>query len=317
LHWDVAGEWHDEAASPPKTLPGLRRLLELMRRHDHSRSVVCLVENAERLGPTLAAQAEVRRAVAYAGGTVETAGGTAARPGRGTGVTGRRCDCCGAEGPLYEDRGWWCADRDACLRRADQQSRARPHPPLPMAGAPSTIPPGSPQERPMPAQPLPHQPATTPSLTWAMQFSPFTKSVSLARRLVQRTLTNWGCPPGTVDDAVLVCAELAANAVRHAHVPGTAFGIRLTLTSAACLVEVSDPLTTPPRFGTGGGVTDFDAECGRGLALVTALSSARGHRLAPNGTGKTVWARVPVPQQGAVRGELASQGVVWGSGSDR
>jgi hypothetical protein len=79
LHWDVAGEWHDEAASPPDMLPGLRRLLELMRRHDHSRGVVCLVESAERLGPTLAVQAEVRRAVAYAGGTVETAGGTVAR----------------------------------------------------------------------------------------------------------------------------------------------------------------------------------------------------------------------------------------------
>jgi anti-sigma regulatory factor (Ser/Thr protein kinase) len=126
-----------------------------------------------------------------------------------------------------------------------------------------------------------------------MQFSPLPKSVSLARRLVTRTLTNWACPPGVVDDVVLICAELAANAVRHAHVPGTAFGIRLTLTPTACLVEVSDPLTTPPRFDAS--EAGLDAESGRGLALVTALSSTRGHRLAPNGTGKTVWAQVPVP----------------------
>jgi anti-sigma regulatory factor (Ser/Thr protein kinase) len=143
-----------------------------------------------------------------------------------------------------------------------------------------------------------------------MQFSPFTKSVSLARRLAERTLTNWGCPPEAVDDAVLICAELAANAVRHAHVPGTAFGVRLTLTGGACLIEVSDPLTTPPRFDASDatGEPDLDAECGRGLALVTALSEARGHRLAPNGAGKTVWAQVPVAP-GRVAG-----GVVGASG---
>jgi anti-sigma regulatory factor (Ser/Thr protein kinase) len=145
-----------------------------------------------------------------------------------------------------------------------------------------------------------------------MQFSPFTKSVSLARRLVTRTLTNWACPPGVVDDVVLICAELAANAVRHAHVPGTAFGIRLTLTPTACLVEVSDPLTTPPRFDVSEatGEAGLDAESGRGLALVTALSSGRGHRLAPDGAGKTVWARVPVPPGSVpVRSDLARSGV--------
>jgi anti-sigma regulatory factor (Ser/Thr protein kinase) len=152
-----------------------------------------------------------------------------------------------------------------------------------------------------------------------MQFSPFTKSVSLARRLAERTLTNWGCPPEAVDDAVLICAELAANAVRHAHVPGTAFEVRLTLTGGACLIEVSDPLTTPPRFDASGaeGEPDLDAECGRGLALVTALSEARGHRLAPNGAGKTVWAQVPVAPGSAVRGEGAGQAGVLGAGSGR
>jgi hypothetical protein len=84
LGWDVAGLWVDagmDADLPPEDRPALTRLLELMRHHDARRRVLCLVATEDRLGATVATVAAVRRLVAYAGGTTETAGGTVVRSG--------------------------------------------------------------------------------------------------------------------------------------------------------------------------------------------------------------------------------------------
>ncbi|WP_252396088.1 ATP-binding protein [Streptantibioticus parmotrematis] len=121
---------------------------------------------------------------------------------------------------------------------------------------------------------------------WEMEFAPHARCVFLVRRRVERALVRWGL--GDEDDigvVVLVCSELATNAVEHAQRP---FRVRVTADDAGCLVEVSDADPAPPRFGE---TARADAERGRGLLLVAALSHATGHRPEPDG-GKTVWARI-------------------------
>lgn len=124
-----------------------------------------------------------------------------------------------------------------------------------------------------------------PARTWRKEFAPYEHCVPLARRYVEQALIRWDCAPDDVAAAALVTGELAANAVRHAHVPGRSFTVAVTSTSGGCVVEVTDPLDTPPRATS----PDLDDERGRGLLLVQALSAAFGHRPCAGG-GKTVWA---------------------------
>ncbi|MCX5524633.1 ATP-binding protein [Streptomyces bobili] len=124
-------------------------------------------------------------------------------------------------------------------------------------------------------------------MDWRMEFTPHEKCVWLVRRQVRRTLTRWGCGEDDVDTAVLVCSELATNAVRYAYVPHQNFEVRLGVSGKECLVEVSDVSDAPPCAAT----PDADAERGRGLLLVVALAESVGHR-ERTPVGKTVWARL-------------------------
>ncbi|MFI9581553.1 ATP-binding protein [Streptomyces sp. NPDC052236] len=124
-------------------------------------------------------------------------------------------------------------------------------------------------------------------MDWRMEFTPHEKCVWLVRRQVRRRLARWGCGEDDVDTAVLVCSELATNAVRYACVPRQNFEVHLSVTGKECLVEVSDVSDIPPCPAT----PDEDAEHGRGLLLVAALAENVGHRLRTP-VGKTVWARL-------------------------
>jgi hypothetical protein len=99
-----------------------------------------------------------------------------------------------------------------------------------------------------------------------------------------------------------VVAELAANAVTHGRVPGRDFELRLVLCDGTVRIEVSDTRTErhPPAPGD---VTppEANAEAGRGLLLVQALSRAWG--VTPRSVGKTVWSEIPVPAAPASSGE--------------
>lgn len=92
----------------------------------------------------------------------------------------------------------------------------------------------------------------------------------------------------------MVVAELAANAVTHGRVPGRDFELRLVLRPETVRVEVSDTRAerTPPAPRD---LTEptADAEAGRGLLLVRALSKVWG--VAPRSVGKTVWADIARP----------------------
>ena len=68
-------------------------------------------------------------------------------------------------------------------------------------------------------------------MEWRMEFTPHERCVGLVRRQVHRTLTRWGCGEDDVDTAVLVCSELATNAVRYAYVPHQNFEVRVGVTA--------------------------------------------------------------------------------------
>lgn len=118
----------------------------------------------------------------------------------------------------------------------------------------------------------------------------------LARHLAVRQLHVWGLPYGSTvsDTAAAVVAELAANAVTHGRVPGRDFELRVALGPEAVRIEVSDTRTERRPPAPGDLVEPAaDAETGRGLLLVQALSSAWG--VAERPVGKTVWADIARP----------------------
>lgn len=138
--------------------------------------------------------------------------------------------------------------------------------------------------------------------TFEMRFTSSPRGARLARRLAAERLDRWGVPYGTRahDDITLIVAELTANAVRHGHVPGRDFRLRLHVTheghDRAVRVEVTDTRTERlprrPAAGARGGTE----EGGRGLFLVAHLAARCGWHPRSDGPGKTVWAEyVPEP----------------------
>lgn len=137
------------------------------------------------------------------------------------------------------------------------------------------------------------------SRVFALRFTSTARGARLARRLVAVRLDEWGVPygSGAHETVVLVAAELAANAVRHGHVPGRDFHLFLRVTDAprpVARIEVSDTRAerVPPRPGQlpdpGSGPELADGS--RGLLLVDALADLWGWRPRPGAPGKTVWA---------------------------
>jgi len=133
-----------------------------------------------------------------------------------------------------------------------------------------------------------------------MRFTSTPRGARLARRLVSHRLNDWGHPYTTPanETLTLITAELTANAVRHGHVPGLDFSLRLTLAEGIIRIEVTDaraekqPPASPPA-------TDSLSESGRGLLLVIALADDWG---VSRGTpGKTVWAELHTQGQGHPR----------------
>ncbi|MGH3310714.1 MAG: ATP-binding protein [Streptomyces sp.] len=134
---------------------------------------------------------------------------------------------------------------------------------------------------------------------FAMRFTSTPRGARLARRLVSHRLDEWGHPyDSAVNETVtLIAAELTANAVRHGHVPGRDFHLRLTSTAEPTVdvrIEVTDsrtervPLLSPQE-------PPGDAESGRGLLLVAALATRWGAAPRLAAPGKTVWAQLRTP----------------------
>ncbi|MFE4358753.1 ATP-binding protein [Kitasatospora sp. NPDC056800] len=91
-------------------------------------------------------------------------------------------------------------------------------------------------------------------------------------------------------DAAVVLDELVSNAVKHARVSkGRRIYVRFEMVVDHLRLEVHDASNEKPviRRSTG-----LDAESGRGLCLVEALSVEWGFVPRPEGFGKIVWALV-------------------------
>ncbi|MEV6027918.1 ATP-binding protein [Streptomyces sp. NPDC052036] len=135
-----------------------------------------------------------------------------------------------------------------------------------------------------------HLPKRNPSAhTFEMRFTSTPRGARLARRLVFHRLHEWGHPyDGTLNETVtLIAAELAANAVRHGHVPGRDFHLRLVAAPDGVRLEVSD--TRGKRLPEARPLRDpATDESGRGLLLVEAPAERWG--VEPRSPGKCVWA---------------------------
>jgi anti-sigma regulatory factor (Ser/Thr protein kinase) len=105
-----------------------------------------------------------------------------------------------------------------------------------------------------------------------------------ARELVRQAVRDWGLAT-ILDDAALVVTELVTNAVTH----GGDFRLQLSRTSGALRIEVVDDGAGTPEPQP----QDIEAEGGRGIMLVDAMSSSWGVENVPR--GKLVWAEIAIP----------------------
>ena len=106
-----------------------------------------------------------------------------------------------------------------------------------------------------------------------------------ARAFVTATLECWSLVR-LRDTVALLTSELVTNALVHTDGPVT---LELRRDGGTVRLRVTDADTRPPRVHTGAG-PDLEADGGRGMILVEALSSVWG--VEPSGSGKTVWADV-------------------------
>ncbi|MDN3020609.1 ATP-binding protein [Streptomyces sp. S.PB5] len=135
----------------------------------------------------------------------------------------------------------------------------------------------------------------TPTRTFEMCFTSTPRGARLARRLAALRLDAWGIPYGTDphDTLVLIVAELTANAVRHGHVPGRDFHLRVHVPAdgRTVRIEVTDTRAERlPRRPAPAPKADGTEENGRGLLIVSRLATRWDWHPRADGPGKTVWA---------------------------
>ncbi|MFF4448227.1 ATP-binding protein [Streptomyces sp. NPDC001502] len=122
------------------------------------------------------------------------------------------------------------------------------------------------------------------------------ESVAKSRRFVRSQLSEWGCPE-RAHDAVLICSELATNAVQHVP-PGPNAGeflVVLTFVAGKALVaQVADSSSAQP-MATVSPPQALDTS-GRGLLIVTALADYWGATPRAGGQGKIVSAYMRLRQ---------------------
>jgi hypothetical protein len=136
----------------------------------------------------------------------------------------------------------------------------------------------------------PPMPASSPAafqdwpLVTKLELGPFSSAVPCARIHARLVLLEWNLG-ALADDAELIVSELTTNAIRATSHPVALF---LRSDRRALIIEVWDSLSdipVPERHA-------IDAESGRGLQLVSILSSRWG-AFRPETGGKVIWALLP------------------------
>ena len=126
--------------------------------------------------------------------------------------------------------------------------------------------------------------------TSLLEFAPLPTAIPCARLHAVHVLHEWGLRD-IADDAALIVSELITNAAdASAALPGhPPITLRLLASERSLIIEAWDHSPRDPEPGE----ADAEAECGRGLTVVAALSDRWGwertgqHR-------KVVWAELAV-----------------------
>ncbi|MFD7706379.1 ATP-binding protein [Streptomyces sp. NPDC059785] len=136
-----------------------------------------------------------------------------------------------------------------------------------------------------------------PSRHCTVELQALPSRIGQVRRIVSAQLRYWHLDP-LIDRAALGVTELLTNVHRHAE-PDKMCTVEIELLLDRLTVSVRD---NDPRLPVVEEADPFDT-CGRGLAMVAAMSDAWGAR-PDGGTGKVVWFTLPavaVPVAAAVR----------------
>ena len=118
-------------------------------------------------------------------------------------------------------------------------------------------------------------------------FPPVPESTRAARQFVLQLARD--VPPDLRDAIAVMVAELAMNAVQHAH---TEFEVAVDRTGTTMRVEVTDSGTGRPAVQP---MPPPQSLRGRGLAIIEGLADAWGIVPSPRGPGKGMWFQVGIP----------------------
>ena len=127
---------------------------------------------------------------------------------------------------------------------------------------------------------------TTPRcpLTSRLELGARPTAVPCARMITRQMIREWGLP-GLVDTAELLVSELVTNAIRAScGLPEPTIRLWLVSDRSTLIIRVWDGSSEMPVVCED---ASPDAECGRGLLLVEALSKDWGAYR--RGHGKVVW----------------------------
>jgi anti-sigma regulatory factor (Ser/Thr protein kinase) len=137
-------------------------------------------------------------------------------------------------------------------------------------------------------------------------------AVPCARLHARQLVWEWGLD-GLAETAELLVSELATNAVQAMAGQEDHTTVRLQLFGDNTRVRIevwdADPRPPAPRNPGEDGIPDLEAEGGRGLFLVAALSACWDWYLTQEPTGKVVWCELEAerPELSEVGGRPASQ----------
>ncbi|KQW12928.1 ATP-binding protein [Streptomyces sp. Root369] len=121
---------------------------------------------------------------------------------------------------------------------------------------------------------------------WSLPFTAEPQEVAALRRSVRLHLGLWGLH-GVIDAAQLCVSELVSNVISHVGT-GTPATLVVSMSGTRVRIEVHDSDTRAlPVFLDAG----LDAESGRGMALVTAVSDRWGVQLQAD--RKVTWCELP------------------------
>ncbi|MER5213076.1 ATP-binding protein [Streptomyces sp. NPDC002838] len=133
-----------------------------------------------------------------------------------------------------------------------------------------------------------------PSRHCAVELQALPSRIGQVRRIVSAQLRYWHLDP-LIDRAALGVTELLTNVHRHAQ-PDKTCTVEIELLLDRLMVSVRDHDPRLPVVTDLKDTKDADAlaTCGRGLAMVAAVSESWGVR--PDGeSGKVVWFTLPTP----------------------